>query len=88
MRNFKYTVPMFSIMVFLIAGIAGANMTERLEGKYLKSRVKMRIDEGWKVISSNVSGPRLRIFTETGWTTTNVPHDMRHGPGRSGGQRK
>jgi beta-galactosidase len=70
------SVSRFSLAVFLIAGIVGANMTERLEGKYLKSRVKMRIDEGWKVISSNVSGAQATNFTETGWTTTNVPHDM------------
>ena len=70
------SVSRFSLAVFLIAGIAGASMTERLEGKYLKSRIKMRIDEGWKVISSNVSGAQATNFTETGWTTTNVPHDM------------
>jgi len=37
-----------SLMVFLLAGIADANITERLEEKYLKSRIKMRIDEGGK----------------------------------------
>ena len=77
MRIFKASnVSMFSLMVFLIAGIAAASMTERLEGKYLKSRVKMRIDEGWKVISSNVTGAQATAFNDAGWTTTNVPNDM------------
>jgi Beta-galactosidase/beta-glucuronidase len=53
-----------------------ANMTERLEGKYLNSRIKMRIDEGWKVQSGNVTGAEAITFNDAAWTTTNVPHDM------------
>jgi beta-galactosidase len=62
--------------VFLVVSFTNANMTERLEGKYLKSRIKMRIDEGWKVQSGNVSGAQATAFDDGTWTTTNVPHDM------------
>jgi len=36
----------------------------------------MRIDEGWKVQSGNVSGAQATAFDDGTWTTTNVPHDM------------
>jgi hypothetical protein len=42
---------MFSLLVLFIAGSAGASMTERFEAKFLKSRIKQRIDENWKVQS-------------------------------------
>jgi beta-galactosidase len=77
MRSFKVRfVSAASVMIFLIAGIATANITERLEGKYLKNRIKMRIDEGWKVISSDVTGAQATAFDDASWTPTNVPHDM------------
>jgi beta-galactosidase len=67
---------MFSLMVFLVAGIAGANITERLEGKYLKSRIKVRIDENWKVTNTNVTGAQALAFNDASWTSTNVPYDL------------
>ena len=77
MRNSRLgPAAMFSLTVFLITGIASANITERTEGRFLKSRIKMRIDEGWKVISSNVTGAQATTFDDAAWTTTNVPHDM------------
>ncbi len=77
MRNSRLSrVAMFSLTVFLIAGVAGANITERLEGKYLKSRIKMRIDENWKVTNTNVTGAAATAFNDASWTTTNVPHDL------------
>jgi beta-galactosidase len=65
-----------SVIIFLIAGIAGASLTERLEGRFLKSRIKLRIDEGWKVQSGNIPGAQATGFNDSSWTTTNVPHDM------------
>jgi len=77
MRIFKFNcVLIVSLTLFLLAGIASANLTERLEGKYLKSRIKTRIDEGWLVQSGNVSGAQATTFNDAGWTTTNVPHDL------------
>ncbi|MGB7567841.1 MAG: glycoside hydrolase family 2 TIM barrel-domain containing protein, partial [Chitinivibrionales bacterium] len=75
-KSLLNNVSMFSLMFFLITGIANANLTERLEGKYLKSRIKMRIDEGWLVQSGNVSGAQATAYNDAGWTTTNVPHDL------------
>ena len=49
------------VVFFLVAGNVHATPTERLEGKYLKSRIKLRIDEDWKVQSGNVSGRRQPI---------------------------
>jgi beta-galactosidase len=69
-------VLMFSLIVFLLSGIASASMTERFEGKFLKSRIKQRIDEDWKVKSGNVSGAQATAFNDAAWTTTNVPHDF------------
>jgi beta-galactosidase len=63
-------------MVFLMAVIAGASMTERMEGRFLKSRIKLRFDEDWKVQSGNVSGAQATAFSDAAWTTTNVPHDF------------
>ena len=77
MRNFPLSrVSMFSLVVFLIAGIAAASVTERFEGKYLKSRIKMRIDENWKVTNTNVTGAQATTFNDASWTTTNVPYDL------------
>jgi beta-galactosidase len=59
-----------------LAGVARASMTERLEGKFLKSRIKMRIDEDWRIQSGNVSGAQATAFNDASWTVTNVPHDF------------
>jgi beta-galactosidase len=65
-----------ALTVLSFAGVASASMTERLEGKFLKSRVKMRIDEDWKVQSGNVTGAEAVAFNDASWTPTNVPHDF------------
>lgn len=66
-----------TLAVLLLAGLGCANITERRENRYLQSRVKTRIDEGWKVIvGSDPSGAQNTSFSDAGWTTTNVPHDM------------
>jgi beta-galactosidase len=67
---------MFFLMVFLFGGLAEASLTERMEGRFLKSRVKMRIDEGWKVQSGAVTGAEAMAFNDASWTITNVPHDF------------
>ena len=64
------------VMLVFVAGNGQATPTERLEGKYLKSRVKLRIDEGWKVQTGNVTGAEATAFNDTTWATTSVPHDM------------
>ena len=77
MHNFKpCSVSKFSLMVFLIAGIAGANMTERMEGRFLKSRIKLSFDEGWKVQSGTITGAEATAYSDASWTSTNVPHDL------------
>ena len=75
-RSMIRSVSMFSLLMLFVAIGASASMTERFEAKYLKSRIKQRIDEGWKVQSGNVSGAQATTFNDAGWTTTNVPHDF------------
>ena len=70
------SVSIFSLLLLFIASMANASMTERFEAKFLKSRIKQRIDEGWKVKSGNVTGAQATTFDESTWTTTNVPHDF------------
>jgi Beta-galactosidase/beta-glucuronidase len=90
------SVSTIALVALSLAGVARASMTERLEGKYLKSRIKLRIDEDWKVKSGNVSGAQATTFDDTSWTTTNVPHDFSitlvkptlNDPGASGWYRK
>ena len=66
-----------AIAVVFIATAASANITERRENQYLQSRVKTRIDEGWKIlIGSNPSGAQNTAYNDASWTTTNVPYDM------------
>jgi len=85
-----------AFIAFSLAGVARASMTERLEAKYLKSRIKMRIDEDWKVQSGNVSGAEAAAYNDASWTPTNVPHDFSitlvkptsNDPGASGWYRK
>ena len=69
-------VVVFLVMSSLLAGNVQAGLTERLEGEYLKSRVKLRIDEGWKVQTGNVPGAQATACDDAAWATTNVPHDM------------
>ena len=77
MRNFKMRRGgAIFMMVFFIAVIAGASVTERLEGRFLKSRIKVRIDEGWKVQSGAVTGAEATAYNDAAWTLTNVPHDF------------
>jgi beta-galactosidase len=63
-------------MVLLVAGKVQATAIERLDAKYLKSRIKLRIDEDWKVQSGRVVGAETAALDDTGWATTSVPHDM------------
>jgi beta-galactosidase len=66
-----------ALAVLALAGLASANITERRENQYLQSRVKTRIDEGWKLlVGSNPTGAQNTNFDDAAWTTTNVPHDM------------
>ena len=69
-------VSVFSLMIFFIAGKAGATMVERLDAKYLKSRIKVRIDEDWKIVAGNSTTASDSNFNDAAWTTTNVPHDF------------
>jgi beta-galactosidase len=59
-----------------MAGTANANLTERLEARFLKSRIKLRIDEGWKVQTGTIPGAQATDFDDASWPPTNVPHDM------------
>ena len=60
----------------LMTGRLQATPTERLEGKFLKSRMKLRLDEDWKVQTGNVPGAEAVAFDDSAWATTSVPHDM------------
>jgi len=85
-----------ALMALSAAGVARASMTERLEARFLKSRIKMRIDENWKIQSGNASGAQATAFDDSTWTVTNVPHDFSitlvkptsNDPGASGWYRK
>ena len=70
------TILTFFSLLLLTAGIAHANLTERLEGTYLKTRIKLRIDEDWKMQTGRIAGAEATAFNDSAWTTTNVPHDM------------
>jgi beta-galactosidase len=69
-------ISIVSLLVFFIVGIASASLTERLEARFLKSRVKIRFDEGWKVQSGAITGAEAPAFDDASWTPTNVPHDL------------
>lgn len=75
MQKSRFT-SVLTVLLFLLPGIARANLTERLEARFLKSRIKLRIDEGWKVQTGNIPGAQATTFDDTSWTPTNVPHDM------------
>jgi beta-galactosidase len=67
------------ILVALLSSGAGnvrATPTERLEGRFLKSRIKLRIDEDWKVRTGDTPGAETTGFDDSTWDTTSVPHDM------------
>jgi beta-galactosidase len=66
----------FSLTLFLITGMAVASMTERMEGKFLKTRIKQRIDENWLICAGDPSGAQDSNFSDASWTTTNLPHDF------------
>jgi len=72
----KNTCALSVVLVFLFVGHAQATAIERLEAKYLKSRIKLRFDEDWKVQSGNVTGGQTIALDDTAWATTSVPHDM------------
>ena len=77
MRNNKIgALSMLAVWVLFMAGNARATPIERLEGRYLKSRIKLRIDEDWKVRTGNIPGAEAAAFDDSAWATTNVPHDM------------
>ena len=67
---------MLSVLLLLAAGNVQATAIERLEGKYLRSRIKLRIDEDWKVQTGKIPGAEAVAFDDSAWSTTNVPHDM------------
>ena len=95
-RSTLFPASMAALTALSLAGVAGASMTERLEAKYLKSRIKLRIDEDWRVQSGNASGAQATAFDDSQWTVTNVPHDFSitlvkptsNDPGASGWYRK
>ena len=64
------------VALVLLAGNVHATPTERLEAKYLKNRVKLRMDEDWKVQTGNIAGAEATAFDDAAWTVTSVPHDM------------
>ena len=70
------SVSMLLAMSFLVAGNVHATAMERLDAKYLKSRVKLRIDEDWKVQTGNIAGAEATAFNDAAWQTISVPHDM------------
>jgi beta-galactosidase len=69
-------VALLSVISLLLVNTVRATPTERLEAKYLKSRLKLRMDEDWKVQTGNISGAELPAFDDSVWATTSVPHDM------------
>jgi hypothetical protein len=44
------------VVFVLLAGNVQATPTERLDAKYLKNRIKLRMDEDWKVQAGNITG--------------------------------
>jgi len=77
MRNSTIgAVALLLVMSFLMADNVRATPTERLDAKFLKSRIKLRIDEDWKVQTGNISGAEATAFDDSAWATTGIPHDM------------
>jgi len=67
---------MIFVMFLAVAGNLRATEIERLEGKYLKSRIKLRIDEDWKVQTGKIAGAEATDFNDADWAAISVPHDM------------
>jgi beta-galactosidase len=67
---------MLFAMSCLVAGNVHATAIERLDAQYLKSRVKLRIDEDWKMQTGKLPGAEATAFNDADWSTVNVPHDM------------
>ena len=63
-------------MLWFAVGNIHATAIERLEVKYLKSRIKLRIDEDWRVQIGSIPGAEAVAFDDSAWAATNVPHDM------------
>jgi hypothetical protein len=63
-------------LLFWVAGPLQATPTERLEGKYLKSRLKLRMDEDWKVQTGALPGAEAVAVDDSAWATVSVPHDL------------
>ena len=60
MRNLTLgALAVLLVLFFLVAGRVNASMTERLEGKFLKSRIKLRIDEDWKVQAQKSAADKI-----------------------------
>jgi len=64
------------VLFLLVASNASASPTERLEAQFLKSRIKLRIDEDWKIQTGKLPGAEAPAFDDASWTTTNLPNDM------------
>ena len=69
-------VSMCLVVFVLLAGNVQATQTERLDAKYLKSRIMLRMDEDWKVQTGNIVGAEATAFNDAAWATTSVPYDM------------
>ena len=76
MRNSTIGAVSVFLMSVLVAGNVHATAIERLDAKYLKSRIKLRIDEDWKVQTGNIAGAEATAFNDAAWAATSVPHDM------------
>jgi beta-galactosidase len=68
-------------LILLAAALSGANITERREAMFLQSRVKLRIDENWKLYNITANGnapsnPQATSYNDASWSTVNVPNDM------------
>ena len=69
-------IALLFVLSLLTANNVRATLTERLDDKFLKSRIKLRIDEDWKVQTGNIPGAEAPAFDDSAWATTSVPHDM------------
>jgi hypothetical protein len=47
-------IALLFVLSLLSANNVRATLTERLDDKYLKSRIKLRMDEDWKVQTGNI----------------------------------
>jgi beta-galactosidase len=70
------TLTTLSLLLFLGVANIHATPSERLEGRFLRSRIKVRIDEDWKFRTGKIAGAEAAAFDDSAWAVTNVPHDM------------